>query len=153
MAKILETDPQMLELWFFVALGVILELIANVFAYLYQKERNLNTRLEPKHSETCETTRLPTTKIKKTYLQHAPAVAKIGFNLEPKPVKNETISSEDFDKYLEYMYGKQKNGYCPGYLDIARNVNIAVETARNIKGELQRRGVIQTIGNRTVILK
>jgi hypothetical protein len=161
MSKVLDADPTMLELWFFIGLGIVLELIANVFAYLFQKERLIdsNFRLEPKRLETCETTKFQTPKIKKIYQQNSPAVAKIGFNIEPKRNNNHnnkpepSISTEDYDKYVEYMYDKQKNGYAPGYLDIARNVNIAVETARAIKGELQRRGVIQTVGNRTVILK
>lgn len=75
-----------------------------------------------------------------------------------KIIKNEVeqktiYNDEEFKKYLEFMYSKQRNGFAPGYLDIARNTNIAVEKCRSIKGELQRRGIIKTVANRTRILK
>jgi hypothetical protein len=153
MSKILDVDSKMLELWFFMIIGIVLEAIANIFGYLAQKEKN--SRLEPRleRLEVCETTTFPRFQNKKFALKN-PTVAPIGFRTEPEPKNLETsISNEDYTNYIDYMYYKQKNGYAPGYLDIARNVNIAVETARAIKGELQRQGIIKTVGNRTRIIK
>jgi hypothetical protein len=153
-----------IELWFYLLLGVGVEALANMFAYLAQKNTYFNSKPEPKNLETCESTRhsIPSiSSAKKFRINKSAFIAKksgniIGFKPEPKIANNDPvfdIDEKDFDKYIKYMYDKQRNGYAPGYLDIARNINIAVEKARAIKGELNRRGMIKTVGNRTVIVK
>lgn len=170
-----------MELWFYLLLGVGVEALANMFAYLSQKDTyhqiinsysDSRPRLEPKNTETLETTTFQeneNTSKKKFRLKPrlTGVVAKqkssnlIGFKPNPKPETNPNstnkspfeIDEKDFEKYIKYMYEKEKNGYAPGYIDIARNINIAVEKARAIKGELNRRGMIKTVGNRTVIIR
>jgi hypothetical protein len=146
--------PENIELWFYLLIGIGVEALANMFAYLSQKDKFYSSELKPKVSEVCENTKLPKVSQKFKLKPAALVTNHIGFKPEPKVNTHEPeIDEKDFQKYIEYMYDKQKNGYAPGYIDIARNINIAVEKARAIKGELNRRGIIKTVGNRSIIVK
>lgn len=166
--------PEELEMWFFIALGVIFELVAILSAFLAQKESlekgnitilkpektnnisNIEPRLE--RLKVCETTKLPDFQKQKFTVKKGGVIGfkpdiKPKLEPEPKTLSTSVYNEEEYKSYVEYMFSRQKNGYAPGYLDIARNTSIAVEKCRSIKGELQRKGIIKTVGNRTLILK
>jgi hypothetical protein len=144
MAKIFEEDAQMLELWFFMALGIILELIANVFAYLYQKELlGSNYRLKPENSTNQSPPKVLDISTKKNN------AGCIGF----RPENIRDFSDDDYQAYITYMSNNQKNGYAPGYSSIASGIGVNTEVARSIKNHLEREGVVKVQGSRTRILK
>lgn len=73
----------------------------------------------------------------------------IGFRPEPKS----GIDKETKQKYIETMMKSRKaNGAVDGYERIAKTIGINREDARAIRNELERDGVVKTVGTRTVIV-
>lgn len=162
MGKVLEEDSKMIELWFFMILGIVLEAIANVFAYLYQKEINH----APKTAET-----QPEGESKRYFLRNksrnkirnkpsfAPNVVQIK-NYAPKNVKvqpePDLYDECDIENYIRVMHQNQKNGYSPGTKSMAQLLGWGrqgEEKARGIKNYLELKGKVRVINNRTQIVK
>lgn len=156
MAKLFDEDAKMIELWFFIALGIVLELIANVFAYLYQKERNYapkNAEIQPTGDSKRYSYKYRNTK-KQSF---APNVVPLK-NYAPKNHTNQSqpklYSEKDIEDYIRVMYENQKNGYSPGtklMADLLGWGRSGEEKARGIKNYLELKGMVEVVGSRTRI--
>lgn len=174
--EIIGEDAKNISLWLFLMLGVVLELIGNVFAYLYQKESNhvslTTTNFTP-----------PTTKIKVPEKEHTespkPRIIQGGrlkgmkFKVKPNIKSNiipfetfvhvdknpVTLSTSSFtkdevDDYVKCMYEtKTASGDSRGFKTIAKDIGIDVKKAEKIKAHLEMIGVVKVVGNRTRIIK
>ncbi len=85
---------------------------------------------------------------------------KIGFDIEnkknPNIIKFDKVSDfndGDLKKYIEYMNATAIDGISQGYCKIAKNIGIPVNKANKIKGYLEQKNIIKTIGGKTEILK
>lgn len=143
---------EVMELWFFLVLGVGIELLANVFAYLAQVSTNdIAVKKEPSsHGLVPTQTLLPSNVVD---IRNREPKEKIqGNKIDFKAVQAQEFDEADMKKYVEYMRQNEKNGYSPGYKSIAANIGIGVEVARSIKNRLERDRVIVVDGNRTKII-
>lgn len=65
--------------------------------------------------------------------------------------------SDDVMKYIDAMYSEAKGRKSPGLNKIIKKTGLKLESARTIKGLLERKGIIRCIeepgNNRTIILK
>jgi hypothetical protein len=144
----------MLELWFFMLIGVLLEAIANIFAYLAQKETNL-IQVSPNVPET-----QPTANVKpKRYIPKAKIPLKKKLNVIPFVKKNETVhnlietvpsadfTDDDIEKFIEVMLNSEdaKKGNCPGIKKMTELLEWGrgeEEKVRSIRGILFQRGIL-----------
>jgi hypothetical protein len=85
---------------------------------------------------------------------------KIGFDMEnkknPNIIKFDKVSDfndGDLKKYIEYMNATAIDGISQGYCKIAKNIGIPVNKANKIKGYLEQKNIIKTIGGKTEIIK
>jgi hypothetical protein len=145
-------SPAELEMYFFIFLGIVFEFVAIMSVYLAQIEEcaqgiKVEVRSEPKKIE------LEPEHIVKPDARVIPLERKevraIGFNTD----KEKEIDRKDWNKYVQYMYANAKNNVSPGYKHICSKVGIIEETGRKIKGALEQNEVIQTLGNRSIIIK
>ena len=75
----------------------------------------------------------------------------IGFKLNKEEAK--TITEADIKKYMNFMENPNSKGLCRGYKKISELTGFKQEDCRTIKGILERRGIVQTIGTKTKIIK
>jgi hypothetical protein len=153
--KMMDEEPKQLELLFFMAIGIILEAIANVFAYLAQKETNL-VAVAPNIQQAH-----PTAEFKpKMYSPKARIpVKKNKLNVIPFVKKNETVhnftesqamaefTNDDVEKFVEVMLSSEdaKKGNCPGIKKMAELLEwgrAEEEKVRSIRGILLNRGML-----------
>jgi hypothetical protein len=85
---------------------------------------------------------------------------KIGFDIENKKVPNlvkfdkvSDFNDGDLKKYIEYMNSTAIDGISQGYCKIAKNIGIPVNKANKIKGYLEQKNIIKTVGGKTEIIK
>jgi hypothetical protein len=71
----------------------------------------------------------------------------IGFKLT-----NAMPSEADINKYIKHMENPNQKGICRGYKKISELTGIKQEECRTIKGILERKGMIETIGTKTKII-
>lgn len=152
----------------FLIFGILPELMANIF-YWYSKnhiEEPATTKVEGikkfrikpagqdpvKDSPTSQKNR-----ISKWLQSMTPLNGKkqIGFHQEKDQnhLAKSDFTDDDLRIYIEYMLKNQKDDVSPGYLKIADETGLQRETARKIKGYLERTGTVKTEGSQTKILK
>lgn len=170
-------DSDALEMWFFIILGVIFELVAVLTAYLAQlKRKSISPTLKKTSVQESNIGFKPQVVTAHNDNESIQAKRQIGFRASSPPSESktdkikslETLSTTDFynpstnvpdiniddiKKYVEYMYSNLKNGNeSKGYNPIGQFTGVGVENARKIKAYLERLGIIKTIGTKTFVL-
>ena len=163
-SKLIGEDAKMIELIFFMSLGVILELIGNIFCFLYQKESGNSP-----------------TPNRKYFQKSAGSNSKIGFNPQvvlakktdaARPIgfkidteKPTGISAPQnvhgfddimLDKYIDYIYDCVKaDGSIDGYQTTATNLNYTYDQVRKMKNHCEHLGILRSdaVGRKTKILR
>lgn len=122
-----------LEMWFFICLGIIFEVVAILTAYLAQLETNNSNPVIREEN-------------KKVIL----------FRPRPRDVKtlSPQYTQDEYNDYLNYLLNNpKKNGDAPGRDTICKALGLEIEKGRSIHGELIRKGIIRTEINRTLYNK
>jgi hypothetical protein len=144
-----------LEVLLFTIISIVFEFVAVFLLYIQQKEEGETlTNTIPQETESPQNHRKTTTNITRFKPREA-----IGFKLDNttkcdkyEPKKYD-YNPEDLRRYIDYMYHTVKGNVALGYRTIGQAVSIDGETARKIKGALEQKGIIETIGNRTIVVK
>lgn len=151
--KELGEDSKQLELYFFMSLGIVLELIANVFAYLYQKESLVHVDKDNELSTNSEVERKKQRRF--TFKKNEKSSNVIPFSkLSVVPKVEMDLSDDDIENYKRVMYKTQTSGgYSKGFKAIGAEIGVDSKTAEKIKGYLEMQGLIKVEGARTRIIK
>ena len=154
-----------LELWFFLALGVVLELVANVFAYLSMVTGKIKSPIPQPENK------MPIPELEKMSKNSSPQKLKVAHagnvvsiaskgKQDYKQAKNEQdLSNKDIKMYLDIMYSNTKNdNESIGYKNIASKISEKYKMefkptkAYKIKNHLEKLGVISVDGATTKII-
>lgn len=150
-----------LEALFFGMIAVIFELVAGLLFYLSQVQPGEAKTLHMTNSREIDskggrfiTTYKPKT-LTGTNKGDISNVSNkiIGFQMKRDNLEPEGYNREDLKRYLEYMYSTLKGNVSLGYRTIGQAINIDQETARKIKGALEQKGIIETVGNKTLVIR
>ena len=140
-AKWLDVDLSLLTLIFQSFIACIFELTAIALhiedtSQAISKKAKILTKAESEPVKPNPTKEIkPTTKVA------------VGFKM------NDDIPSEkDIKTYISSMENPNQKGICRGYKKISEITGLKQEDCRTIKGILERRGVIETVGTKTKIL-
>lgn len=174
--------PEQLEMWFFIGLGIIFEMVAILTAYLSQlksqsmgitannniyNDTSIGFRPQlvtatSKDSDSIKSNRVIGFQKPETLTVGSVEGDNMNYSQLPelKVVEPLTYTSveegfnrSDVIKYLEYMYDNQKRlGISQGMRTIAKNINIHEELARKIKGHLETLKIIKSEDLSTKIL-
>lgn len=143
-----KVSAESLEMWFFLLLGIVLELVANIFAYLsFVNGYSFLDEIRPKNTEHIATPHTQPEEIRPNYEKKETAVA--GFR--PEKCIDSTMKEKFYSALMESAKSKGTNK-ADGYDKIASKLGIRREDARTIRKELEREGRITKQGNRTVIV-
>lgn len=143
-------NSKKISLWFFMIIGILLELIANVFAYLYQKEcgPRKSTSTPPQNKKAIpETEQKTNNEQPKKTLQLAHAGNIRSFASKGKQDSKQTKSTEVLSKtniinYINEMYRLHDGGESFGYKKIASNIGVSQTAAYKIRNHLEELDVI-----------
>lgn len=160
--------------FYFVVVGVVPELIGNIFWYYYKAEPYENTKVQGirkfKIKPDGQDRRVHSPASTKNRMVEffesfgAPKFkGKIGFKNDynedkndSKPVVNNDVGFSDDDvliqQYFDYILASDKYkklGLSPGIESISKNTGIPLETARMIKKHLERKGLLKVIDKNT----
>lgn len=147
-------NSKKISLWFFMIIGILLELIANVFAYLYQKEcgPRKSTSTPPGTKKAIPELEQKNNNEQPKKLQTAHAGNVLSFaskgEQESKQTKStEVLSKSNVTNYINEMYRLYELNENRGYKRIASNlikngINITQTGAYKIRNHLEELGVI-----------
>lgn len=145
-----KVKPESLELWFFMILGIILELVANVFSYLYQKEKHaIETGITPPNNkkpipeiEQKNEQKSPIKKLKLAHLNNVVSIASKGQKVYEQAKSEQKMSKANIKNYINEMYRLHELGDSFGYKKIARNIGVSGTTAYKIRNYLEELDII-----------
>lgn len=156
------------ELWFWVFFSIVLEVAGHIMVREL-RERKVKAPVTPEPEQQMSTPTpeqqapTPTPQKPEQQIPQEPESApqrQIGFvtaKKEKKEAENfdgdRVLGTNEYKKYVNYMYDNAKNNISTGYNTIAKNIGIPVETARKIKAHLEQSGIVQVVGSKTIILK
>lgn len=173
---------QELEMWFFISLGIIFEIVAILTAYLAQLEAcsgaTSNKVQSPSNNKVVGFNKNIVTASNGNNEEYniieasTPLPRKIGFvpnldNIEKNNTSNNCVVSmnttysciipgienEDVKRYIEYMYENEKDNVSPGYIKISKDTNLELEKCRKIRAHLEHLNVLKSFERKTIILK
>jgi hypothetical protein len=163
-----------LEMWFFICLGIIFEIVAILTAYLAQVEANKVGRSETiSHNnqnkvvgftpgKTAMATNAQFEMQEGPKAIHEESKRIIGFRPDPASsttpstleylnIPQETIinipdalETDDVKKYIEHMYMTANGNEARGSARIAKEIEMNPETARKIRGILEAHGIVKS---------
>lgn len=165
-----KNDPYSTEevgIFFYIMVGVGLEVLANLFAFLSQYYKHGESfrkppinpekkplpenenNIEPKQPQvqTINAGRLKGIKFKYKNPKPREQPKEIPNNISdfrPKEKSNKLVNEYDINKYLTYIKNNQKNGYAPGRNKIVLGLGFTQEKCRMIHNILIDRGLLTT---------
>lgn len=163
-ANLIGEDSKMVELFFFLALGIILELIANCFAYLYQKESGSSSTPNRKYFQKSNNSESKIGfKPQVVLAKKTDAARPIGFKIDTEkptgisaPQNVHGFDDIMLDKYIDYIYDCVKaDGSIDGYQTTATNLNYTYDQVRKMKNHCEHLGILKSdsAGRRTILLR
>ena len=147
-------NPESLELWFFIALGVIFEFVAVLTAYLAQLKGGYKS-YNPQPKTKIEIPRPKSDPSENNRIPELTGSTKNGWKLSknnvtifrPKTNKlseNSKVGEDDIQRYINFVMDNQKNGLAPGRNKIVQGVGMSQEKCRTIHNILIDRGILET---------
>ena len=157
------TNPESLEVWFYISLGVIFEIVAVLTAYLSQLKSidfsrprspepdKVQKPIQETNEESPQRT-VESGRLKGLVYKIKPRPRKNNVTEFPRPRKQETakpsenskVDEGDIEKYMQFITDNKKGNLAPGRDKIVAGTGLTQERCRTIHNILLARGYIET---------